>query len=131
MRKGSHVILTGSALALIFTLPAMSQHDDLTPKARAKAEVESRHEREHKHTKLKEIGGGTVVGAVAGGVVAGPPGAFAGAKLGHSGGSLFHNLKKRHEVKRQLKADRARHTRTLQRRTAQNRTVHRRSATAG
>src|SRR5436305_2411129 len=96
MQNGWHAILTCTVLTAGFTLPAYSQHDDLTPKARAKAEVESRHEREHKHNKLKVIGGGTAIGAVAGGVVGGPPGAFAGAKLGHSGGSLFHNLKKRH-----------------------------------
>jgi uncharacterized protein YcfJ len=121
MQQGWHAALIVAVLAAGFALPARAQHDDLTPKARAKAEVESRHEREHHHNKLKEVGGGTVVGAVAGGIVAGPPGAFAGAKLGHSGGSLFHGAKKRREVKRQLAADRARHARRA--RTLQHHTV--------
>jgi len=126
MQKGWFAIFAGPMMAVSFALPATAQRDDLTPKARAKAEVESRHEREHKHNKLKDIGGGTIVGAVAGGAVAGPPGAFAGAKLGHSGGSMFHGFKKRREVKRQLKADnarRARHAHVLQHRRAQQHTL--------
>src|SRR6185312_1773911 len=123
MKQGWHTVLIGAALTAGFALPARAQHEDLTPKALAKAEVESRHEREHHHNKLKEVGGGTVVGAVAGGAVAGPAGAFAGAKLGHSGGGLFHGFKERKEVKRQMAVDRARRARRA-------RALHHRTAAA-
>lgn len=130
MQKGWGTVLAAAFLAAGFALPAYSQHEELTPKALAKAEVESRHEREHKHNKWKDEGGGTVIGAVAGGVLAGPPGAFAGAKLGHSGGGLFHSFKKRKEIKKQLAADRARQAQrahTLHRRTALRRAPQHRS----
>lgn len=84
--------------------------------ARAKREVES-HDAQH-HNKLKTEMIPTAGGAVAGGAVGGPAGAFAGAKMGHTVGTVFHGVKKHRDIKRVEKRDRARaaHRRAVARR---------------
>ena len=85
--------------------------------AEAKARVEAR-DKQH-HNKLKTEGVPTASGAVAGGVMAGPPGAFAGAKMGHGVGSVFHAMKKHHQIKKLEKhgVSRYRRRRATHRRT--------------
>lgn len=110
------LIPTLLVLGAIFTSPAIAQQ--ISAHARAKAQVETR-DKQH-HNKLKTEAIPTAAGAVAGGVVAGPAGAFVGAKTGHTVGSAFHGIKKHHDVKQQEK-----------RNAAQRRDVsHRRRTTA-
>lgn len=117
--------LTGTFLALALTLPAAATQTAAQKRAkhaahaRAKAQVEAR-DAQH-HNKLKTEGIPTVAGAVTGGVVAGPAGAFAGAKTGHSVGTGFHFIKKRHDIKQQEKRNATAHRRYV--------SHHRRSST--
>lgn len=89
------VLVLGAIFTSTATAQAISAH------ARAKAQVETRDARHHNKLKSEVIP--TAAGAVAGGVVAGPAGAFVGAKTGHTVGSAFHGIKKRHDVKKQEK----------------------------
>lgn len=98
------LITTVLALGAIFTSNVSAQ--EISAHARAKAQVETRDARHH--NKLKSEAIPAAGGAVAGGVVAGPAGAFAGAKLGHTAGSVFHGVKKHHDVKQQEKRNAAR-----------------------
>jgi hypothetical protein len=114
------IITTVLALGAIFTSTATAQ--EISAHARAKAQVETRDGRHH--NKLKSEGIPTVAGAVAGGVVAGPGGAFIGAKTGHTVGSAFHGIKKHHDVKKQEKRNAAHRRNVSHRRRA---TAHRRT----
>lgn len=108
------------AIGLILSSPAAAQ---MSAHARAKAQVETR-DKAH-HNKLKSEGIPTAGGAVAGAVVAGPAGAFAGAKAGHTVGSVFHGVKKHRAVKKQEKRNAAIHHRyASHRRTRSHTTVH-------
>jgi len=123
MRHARFATLTSGILALVFAFPAMPHAQEISPHARAKAEVETRDAKKHNKAKTELIP--TAGGAVAGGLVGGPPGAFLGAKTGHTVGSVFHGLKKRRAIKKQERLDRerdaryraARHTRRTHRRT--------------
>jgi hypothetical protein len=118
MRSRCYRGLITSVLTLgaVFTSTATAQK--MSAHARAKAQVETR-DKQH-HNKLKSEAIPTAGGAVAGGVVAGPAGAFAGAKMGHTVGSAFHGIKKHHDIKEQEKRNAA-HSRYVS---------HRRSRTA-
>lgn len=94
-------VLVAAALFPTSTATAQTSH------AEAKAQVEARDAR--KHNKLKTELVPTAGGAVAGGVVAGPAGAFAGAKAGHGVGTVFHAVKKHHDIKQVEKHGRPRH----------------------
>jgi hypothetical protein len=118
------LVTTVLALGAIFTSTATAQQ--MSAHARAKAQVETR-DKQH-HNKLKSEAIPTAGGAVAGGVVAGPAGAFAGAKMGHTVGSAFHGVKKRHDIKQQEKRNAAHSRYVSHRRSARSRTaVHRRT----
>jgi len=97
------LIPTVLALGATFTSTAIAQ--EISAHARAKAQVETR-DKQH-HNKLKSEAIPTVAGTVAGGVVAGPGGAFVGAKTGHTVGSAFHGIKKHHDIKQQEKRNAA------------------------
>lgn len=97
------LITTVLTLGAAFTSTATAQ--EISAHARAKAQVETRDARHH--NKLKSEAIPAAGGAVAGGVVAGPAGAFAGAKLGHTAGSAFHGIKKHRDVKQQEKRNAA------------------------
>ena len=103
MHIGRLAALTPALLALGLLLPATASAQQLTPHARAKAEVEAHDKKTH--NKLKTEGVPTATGAVAGGVAAGPAGAFAGAKVGHTIGSVFHGVKKHEDIKHTEKRD--------------------------
>lgn len=107
MRSRSYAALIATVLALGATFTSIANAQQISAHARAKAQVETR-DKQH-HNKLKSEGIPTVAGAVAGGVVAGPGGAFVGAKTGHTVGSAFHGIKKRRDVKRQEKRNAAHH----------------------
>jgi len=112
--------LTGTVLALGLLLPSSAAAQS-SAHARAKAQVEAKDARHH--NKLKSEAIPTAGGAVAGGVVAGPAGAFAGAKMGHTVGSAFHGVKKHHDIKEQEKRNAAHRHYVSHSRT----TVHRRT----
>jgi len=120
MRVRSFAGLTATALALGLVL-SPSAVAQISAHARAKAQVETR-DKQH-HNKLKTEAIPAAGGAVAGGVVAGPAGAFAGAKMGHTVGSAFHGVKKHHDIKEQEKRNEAHRHYVSHSRT----TVHRRS----
>ena len=118
------LITTVLALGAIFTSTATAQ--EISAHARAKAQVETRDARHHHKLKSEAIP--AAGGAVAGGVVAGPAGAFAGAKLGHTAGSAFHGIKKHHDVKEQEKRNAGvahRHNVSHHRSARSHTTVHR------
>lgn len=124
MRNVRFAAFTGMFLAIAVAVPPARSHaQEISPHARAKAEVETRDAKKHNKAKTELIP--TVGGAVAGGVVGGPPGAFVGAKTGHSVGSVFHGIKKRKEIKRQERIDAARRARY--RRASHATTLHRRA----
>ena len=117
-------IPTVLALGAIFASTATAQQ--MSAHARAKAQVEAR-DKQH-HNKLKSEVFPAAGGAVAGGVVAGPGGAFAGAKMGHTVGSAFHGIKKHRDIKQQEKRNAAHRRYVSHRRPARSRNaVHRRT----
>ena len=103
MRNVRLAALFGAILSAGFIASQSARAQEISPHARAKAEVETRDAQQH--NKLKSEGIPTAGGAVAGGVVGGPAGAVAGAKVGHSVGSVVHGSKKRQDVKKQEQAD--------------------------
>lgn len=115
---------TALAIGLALSSPASAQQ--MSAHARAKAQVETR-DKQH-HNKLKTEAIPTAGGAVAGAAVAGPAGAFAGAKAGHTVGSVFHGVKKRRAIKQQEKRNIAAHRRYVaHRRATRSRTTVRRA----
>lgn len=127
MRNTPLAVLSGFFLAATFVASSAARAQEISPKARAKAEVETRDAKHHNKAKTELIP--TAGGAVAGGVVGGPPGAFLGAKTGHTVGSVFHGVKKHRDVKKQEQADAARaHYRAVSHHST---TLHRRTAPAG
>ena len=118
MHIGCFTTLASALLAIASFLPSTATAQ--TTHAEAKAQVEARDAK--KHNKLKTEIVPTAGGAVAGGVVAGPPGALAGAKAGHAAGTVFHAVKKNHDIKQVEKHGRPRH-RAVRRTTVRNRTT--------
>lgn len=119
MRIGWIAGLTSAVLSVGIMFPSTATAQ--MSHARAKARVEAR-DKQH-HNKLKTEAVPAAGGAVAGAAVAGPAGAFAGAKMGHTVGTVFHGVKKRHDIKKVEKhgAPRrhvVRRTRTIRTRTA-------------
>jgi hypothetical protein len=113
------------ALGALLAATATATAQKMTPHARAKAEVESK-DAPH-HTKLKSEAIPAAGGAVTGAVVAGPAGAFAGAKAGHTIGSAFHGIRKHQEVKKVEKRNAAVHRRYVSHHPVRGRSaVHRR-----
>ena len=112
MHNARLAAIFGAILTAGFIASQPVSAQEISPHARAKAEVETRDAKHHNKAKTELIP--TAGGAVAGGVVGGPPGAFLGAKTGHTVGSVFHGVKKHRDVKKQEEADaRRRHLRRV------------------
>ena len=118
--------LSGTVLAVGIMLPSTATAQ--MPHAQAKARVEAR-DKQH-HNKLKTEAVPTAGGAVAGAAVAGPAGAFAGAKMGHTVGTVFHGVKKHHDIKQVEKHGTPRRRTVRRTRTVRTRTTVRRRTMA-